>query len=379
MSCQPEHVLTPNAGDSGSGYPEVLRAVLTAAARWGMWELVGYVARQVGAASAPAAPAAAAPAAAAAGMSEGRMVRNGMNMATGTMHGLQQQPQQQEQQQQEEERKVEIMGAEDEDVEQLGQEPGQRGAQQEQEEHPTAKQQQQRTTSSSSFIVERTDSSSDSSSVRADVTSQGIITTTSNADDTSSTAPTSFLALPSVRQLFYGGFWPQEVEQQYLAFKHSQLLSADIITLAYFINVCLSVLSDRPGNRISNPGLDTSSTLLSPAASRYYMAAICMVPCVLLLLPRLLGRVQYREGFALGCVAAGPMLSVPLAAGWTVPTRMLLEATHVGVVMELMSVVFNGFIRPFAYQVNGYGEADEAGSAAAASAAVPARLCGCCP
>jgi hypothetical protein len=293
-------------------YGEVVKSLLTAAAGWGMWELVGCIATQVGAAFAFAAAAEAS--------EEYEEKGKEMQLQQGQNH---------------QENKL--------------QEQEQKGRMQQHKQWDGIS----RLSAAAASVVCSDDSntsSSSSSGGRANANRQSGQSALSNAAGTPACRDSSPLPLPSIKQLFQGSFWPPHVEHQYLAFKHSELLYADIFTLVYFLTACLSVFSDRPGNQLETSS--TTAALLSPSGSRYYMAAVSTIPCILLLLPRLLGKPQYREWFALVCGAAGPLLTVPLAVGWTVPTRRLLEATHITVPVELMSLLFNGFIRPFAYQVS---------------------------
>jgi hypothetical protein len=163
-------------------------------------------------------------------------------------------------------------------------------------------------------------------------------------------ASSTFLRMPSVKQMTQGNFWPPEVEREYLHFKQLQLLNADIFAFVYVIILCVCILTDGTVSGLS--GLPSSAPLLGPVASRVYMAVVTVIPCCTLLLSRALGHPGLtREWCAVICVLSDVLWTVPLAAGWIVPTHMLVDITHVSLKSEVLTVVSNSFIRPLAFQV----------------------------
>ena len=303
------------------GWMDVVKSVINAAAQWEMWELVTFLAQNVALQQPPAAGSQdVAPAAGGAGgICSGGVTRTSSSNS------------------------------------------GRRAAAATTTSSPIMRSSSASSSSSSSstgLSTNSNDATADCTSSRTGLVASGASSNPSNSPASASCSSTNnssstSLSLPSVKQMFQGGFWPQEVEQQYLAFKQSQLLGADTFALVYFILICLSVLTDRAGDR---PAIEPAgAATLCPMASRIYMATVTLIPCTLLVLCRVLSRARpgFREWCAVGCVLSGALVTVPLALGWLIPTGGLLELTNVALRNEALSVISNGIIRPCAFQVGG--------------------------
>ena len=173
-------------------------------------------------------------------------------------------------------------------------------------------------------------------------------------------AATAGLTAPTRKELLLKGgyFWPAAVEQEYLAFKQSQLLFSDICVLAFFASLCFAIFF-KPSTCAWLPPLLRSEPLLGPLACKIYMTAVTVLPCVALVLSRFarLGlRGEVREWCAVVCAWNAAAVTVPLALGWIVPSlEIVAKLARSTFMMEAASLLSNGIIRPCTLQVRAWG------------------------
>jgi hypothetical protein len=205
-------------------------------------------------------------------------------------------------------------------------------------------------------------SSSRDAGSQHELSSGGAIGRTANADAVASNrgdmAPSnsSDLVVPSWPELLLkgGGCWPADLERQYLSFKQSQLTVSDTCVLLIDAAICSIMIISEWQAFSWLPPLFRSAPLLGPLASKLYIAAATLLPCMALVLSHFAyGRQgELRESCAVLCAWNSAAVTVPLALGWIAPVEAVIKlSSSISFMMEAASLFSNGLIRPCAFQV----------------------------